>query len=150
MQIVFYSLSTFNTLYEIWLLNTRYESLHSIRNSNIIRKFCNFLFICYIFPCSMFVAAQFWGVYSINRKLIFPKLMAQLIPAWQNHAVHTLPTLAAIVENFFNPHFYPSSILPIGLIPFSTSIFYTIWSVSSFIQFCFYFYSFLNLFIFFC
>ena len=34
-----------------------------------------------------FVSATFWGIYSVDRELIFPKVYDELIPPWLNHAL---------------------------------------------------------------
>lgn len=47
-----------------------------------------------------FVSSTFWGIYAVDRELIFPQELDSFFPVWLNHAVHTLPTAAVFIELF--------------------------------------------------
>ncbi|XP_068706825.1 androgen-induced gene 1 protein-like [Montipora foliosa] len=52
---------------------------------NRLIKLRDVLFASLAFPLSAFVAAIFWGIYMVDRNLIFPKQMDKIIPPWLNH-----------------------------------------------------------------
>lgn len=54
---------------------------------------------------------QFWGIYLVNRDLIFPNILDEVVPSWHNHILHTLPLIAAIADNLTAPHVYNKSFL---------------------------------------
>jgi hypothetical protein len=54
-------------------------------------KFLNYSFVSAIFSIGSLVTIIFWGLFFINRELIWPKKLELLIPPWRNHVVHTMP-----------------------------------------------------------
>ncbi|KAJ8945887.1 hypothetical protein NQ318_002728 [Aromia moschata] len=56
------------------------------------------LFNALLFPCTLLVATVFWGIWHIDRELIFPKIIDEFFPTWLNHAVHTFIVVPLIVE----------------------------------------------------
>ena len=42
-------------------------------------------FFALTFPIALFVGAVFWGLYAVNRELIFPKTHDQYVPRWSTH-----------------------------------------------------------------
>ncbi|KAK3749275.1 hypothetical protein QZH41_016054 [Actinostola sp. cb2023] len=65
------------------------------------------LFASIVFPIGVFVAVTFWGIYAIDRELIFPTFLDSVIPNWINHALHTWCAVAVILESAINCHVYP-------------------------------------------
>lgn len=63
-----------------------------------------------VFPIGLLVVLSFWSIYFIDRELVYPKEVDKIIPAWQNHAMHTLPLIGCLIENYFNYHKYPKMI----------------------------------------
>ena len=55
-----------------------------------------------------FVTSTFWGLWHINRELIFPKALDSFFPNWLNHNIHTTPGIGVLVEMFFTRHEHPS------------------------------------------
>lgn len=51
---------------------------------------------------------MFWGLYSINRELIFPKKVEEILPGWVNHSLHTSILVYAVLELLTSYH-KPSS-----------------------------------------
>lgn len=49
----------------------------------------------------------FWGLYAVDRELIFPASMDAWFPGWLNHLMHTLPFFASIIEIVVTNHVYP-------------------------------------------
>ena len=50
------------------------------------------------------VTTSFWGLYIVNRNLVMSKGALALYPMWKNHLLHTLPTVAVIVDNLLIDH----------------------------------------------
>lgn len=50
---------------------------------------------------------MFWGLYAIDRELIFPKSLDEFIPGWQNHVMHTLPIIGALLDAYLVHHSFP-------------------------------------------
>lgn len=59
---------------------------------------------------------KFWGLYAVDRDLIYSKKHEQVIPPLQNHLLHTLPIFTALFDNYFNRHVYNKSFIR-GCIP---------------------------------
>ena len=66
---------------------------------------------------------MFWGIFFINRDYIYPQVIEEVIPNWQNHINHTLPIFGVIIESFMAEHHYEKSFIkkniPIVLFGFS-------------------------------
>ena len=66
--------------------------------------------------CVQFVGLSFWGIYLVNRELIFPQRLDAFIPTYHNHMVHTMPFVFVVVENFIVEHKHHPSFIK-GVIP---------------------------------
>ena len=75
-----------------------------------LRDFSNKIFISFVSPFGMLVPTSFWAIYFIDRSLIYPKILDTIIPSWENHILHTLPLIAALIQSFISKHKYPSFI----------------------------------------
>ncbi|KAI5755754.1 uncharacterized protein LOC103525018 isoform X1 [Diaphorina citri] len=62
------------------------------------RRFLEKSFLSVVFPLSLFVCNTFWYVYHTNRDMIYPKDLEELVPAWYNHTMHTLPVLIVFLH----------------------------------------------------
>ncbi|KAG0710304.1 Androgen-induced 1 protein [Chionoecetes opilio] len=60
-----------------------------------------------VVPLGVFVPLVFWGLYAVDRNLIFPASMDAWFPTWLNHLMHTLPLFAALLEIVTVNHVYP-------------------------------------------
>ena len=49
----------------------------------------DFLFASLAFPIGMFVGLAFWGLYAVDRELVYPTALDKIVPHWVNHALHT-------------------------------------------------------------
>ena len=56
--------------------------------------------------CSQFVSSMFWGLYMIDRELVFPRAMDVIMPSWTNHSTHTIIIVALVVEMRIARHRY--------------------------------------------
>uniref|UniRef100_K1PJH1 Androgen-induced protein 1 n=1 Tax=Magallana gigas TaxID=29159 RepID=K1PJH1_MAGGI len=61
-----------------------------------------------VFPLGMFVVLTFWGIYAIDRELVYPKALDKVIPSWLNHIMHTTILPFLLVDKFLVYHQYPS------------------------------------------
>jgi hypothetical protein len=46
---------------------------------------------------------MYWCLYAIDRELIFPKVMDQVIPWWYNQSVHVNVILIMLAETVMTP-----------------------------------------------
>uniref|UniRef100_A0A8D8M7U1 Androgen-dependent TFPI-regulating protein n=1 Tax=Cacopsylla melanoneura TaxID=428564 RepID=A0A8D8M7U1_9HEMI len=73
-------------------------------------------FLSLVFPLTLFVCNTFWYVFHNTRDLIYPKIVADLIPNWYNHTVHTVPVVIVFLHLILVEH-------KTSPIPMSTSVF---------------------------
>ncbi|KAB0793341.1 hypothetical protein PPYR_12961 [Photinus pyralis] len=73
-----------------------------------IRKLRDTIMAGIAFPMALFVSLMFWGIYAIDRELIFPRALESQHSSWLNHAVHTSPMVFVIVQMYASYHAYPS------------------------------------------
>lgn len=86
----------------------------------LIRRARDYLFAALAFPLAANVTIVFWTLYSIDRELVFPRVMDPIYPWWLNHILHTNVFLFIIVELFISHHKYP--IRKVSLTILSSSI----------------------------
>ena len=116
LQAVFFTLCALNAL--LGLFNYK---------KTILSKIVNFFYTTLAFPVAMIVVTVFWGLYFIDRSLIFPQYMELVLPFWKNHIMHTLPVLTALLENFLTKHRYHENFIR-GFTPlFLFALAYIIW-----------------------
>ncbi|VEN50955.1 unnamed protein product [Callosobruchus maculatus] len=74
----------------------------------------------------MFVGLSFWGIYMLDRELIFPRAISPYFPSWLNHLMHTHIMVTILIEMCLSCCRYPSRKL--GLTILSTvMVSYLIW-----------------------
>ena len=73
------------------------------------------------------VTIIFWTLFLVNRDLIFPKIIEEIIPIWQNHIMHTMPLVSVFVECFLREHFYEKSMINAMLPLVLFGVAYVIW-----------------------
>ena len=76
-------------------------------------KFCllrlrDRLFTSLAFPLSMFVGLTFWGLYAIDRELVFPRALDPYFPQWLNHVMHTNIMVCSLIEMCTSYRPYPT------------------------------------------
>lgn len=79
------------------------------KKSSAVERFCNGMYTSIIFPIGAIVSILFWGVYAVDRNLIYPKVIELAIPSYQNHLVHTLPLFGALLDSAVTHHHYNKS-----------------------------------------
>ncbi|GFO04374.1 Androgen-induced protein 1 [Plakobranchus ocellatus] len=60
------------------------------------------------FPVGMFVVFTFWALYALDRELVYPEVLDELIPSWLNHSLHTAVFPFLIIDKILIHHKYPS------------------------------------------
>jgi len=81
----------------------------TLRNAAIFRSSGTFIYASVVFPIGIFVVVTFWGLYAVDRELVFPAALdASYIPPWLNHVMHTTVLLFLVLEKFLVYHDYPS------------------------------------------
>jgi len=78
-----------------------------------IRRFKDFIYATICLPCCFAVFISFWAVYFIDRELVHPAYLDEILPQWANHLFHT-SILIIVFEVYFNHLSYPPR--TIGLI----------------------------------
>lgn len=68
----------------------------------------DFVFTTIAFPLAILVSVVFWGIYTIDRELIYPVVLDSIIPRFVNHILHTACCLLMIIEAFIVHHEYPA------------------------------------------
>jgi hypothetical protein len=49
----------------------------------------------------------FWGLYAVNRELVFPRILDDYFPGWLNHVMHTHIVGFAALEMAITCRKYP-------------------------------------------
>lgn len=55
-----------------------------------------------------FVCITFWLMFTIDREMVYPKIIDTYIPFWQNHGMHTTILPLVLLELFTTRHKFPS------------------------------------------
>jgi hypothetical protein len=73
----------------------------------LIRKFKDYFFAAFAFPVAFNVGITFWGLYAVDRELVFPKAIDAFFPNWLNHIMHTNIMVFIVLELFTSFRLYP-------------------------------------------
>lgn len=79
-----------------------------LKDRPLIRKIKDFFFTTFAFPLAMNVSIQFWVMYNIDRRTVFPEEVDSFFPSWLNHIEHSLIALFIMVELIVLHREYPS------------------------------------------
>ncbi|XP_030625604.1 androgen dependent TFPI regulating protein 1 [Chanos chanos] len=117
MQTVFFGVCVLTDLIHVVLPNKKTRSGLPL----LLTKIRDVFFTVLAFPVGTFVFLSFWSIYAYDRELVFPKFLDDIIPAWLNHALHTVILPLVLVQTYLQQHKYPSCINGIlGLALFSS------------------------------
>ncbi|KAJ1201681.1 hypothetical protein NDU88_005487, partial [Pleurodeles waltl] len=100
------------------LLADLLRPIGKLRGVKFITSCRDLLFSVLAFPVAMFVFTSFWGLYTYNRELVYPKGIDEFIPLWLNHAMHTAILPLTLLESFAIPHHYLPKKSGLGLLGF--------------------------------
>ncbi|XP_060522234.1 androgen-induced gene 1 protein-like [Cylas formicarius] len=78
------------------------------KKTPLVRKIKDIMLPSLAFPLSMFVGLTFWGLYALDRELIFPKVLDDYFPNWLNHVMHTNIMIFTLLELVTSYRTYPS------------------------------------------
>jgi len=68
----------------------------------------NYLFTVLVAPMALVVTIVFWSFWFVDRELIFPAVMDQVLPSWVNHSLHTTTSIIVLIEMYLTFHKYPA------------------------------------------
>lgn len=71
---------------------------------------------------------MFWGIYFIDREMVYPQELDKYIPSYLNHCWHTVPAIFIVLEAIIVFHRYPSKMLS-AVFVFVISTTYIVWIV---------------------
>ena len=94
-QLVFFSLQLLN-------------DITPCRYKKGLQKISSFLFTTLAFPVSALVTLTFWGLYAIDRRLVYPEVFDTFVPGYMNHFWHTTILLWVVCEIHFVFHEFPN------------------------------------------
>ncbi|XP_046395955.1 androgen-induced gene 1 protein-like [Ischnura elegans] len=117
------------TLYfAISLLNDIFGSNETNpKKKPVIRVLKDYLLASVAFPVSMFVCLSFWGIWMVDRELVFPRALDPYFPTWLNHVMHTNILVFSALDMFFCFRQYPTRAKGItGLLFFMAG--YLVWT----------------------
>ena len=83
----------------------------SKETSSMIQNIRDFLFSSIAFPIGSFVTMAFWGIYIVDRNLIFPPALDKWFPPITNHMMHTAPLVSQVIELLLTFHIQPKRII---------------------------------------
>nr|AEE63176.1 unknown [Dendroctonus ponderosae] len=89
LQIIFLLLAIVDEVLKLANISRIQSGIEKIRLS---------IFPSLVFPSGLIVACIFWGIWHIDRELIFPKTIDEFYPPWMNHALHTFIIFPLIIE----------------------------------------------------
>ena len=73
----------------------------------VLEKFRDHYLISIAWPMGTFVVLTFWAIYFIDRQLVYPEYLDEIIPAWHNHTYHTFVLLFLMAEMVLVYHRVP-------------------------------------------
>ncbi|XP_013110935.1 androgen-induced gene 1 protein isoform X2 [Stomoxys calcitrans] len=76
----------------------------------MVRKIKDYLMTTFAFPIALHVGITFWGLYAVDRELVFPKALDAVFPTWLNHIMHTNIVVFIVLEMFISFRAYPSRV----------------------------------------
>ncbi|KFM81087.1 Androgen-induced 1 protein, partial [Stegodyphus mimosarum] len=72
-----------------------------------LMRFRDKMYAGIVLPYGVFVVAVFWILYTIDRELIFPRVLDAIFPAWLNHVSHTVILPVLLLETYILKHRHP-------------------------------------------
>ncbi|XP_030751284.1 androgen-induced gene 1 protein-like [Sitophilus oryzae] len=116
-----------STFFTICFLNDIFGTNENFpKKIPFIRKLKDILLPALAFPISMFVGITFWGLYVIDRELVFPRAIDPYFPWWLNHLMHTNIVLFSITEMFTSYRKYPGRKIGFSIVT-TFMVTYLIW-----------------------
>lgn len=108
-----------------------------------LQKLADLVFTTMVLPLAIFIPVSFWGLYAIDRNLIYPEVFDEVIPQYINHFVHTAILLWALCEVYLFHHHFPGTKWAAAII-FTYSLAYSLWLVYLYVATNWWCYSFMR------
>lgn len=54
----------------------------AIKNLPFIRRFKDYMFASFAFPLALNVGVTFWGIWMVDRELVLPKVLDEILPRY--------------------------------------------------------------------
>jgi len=91
------------------LLNDFYGTSSLVKRERAyLQKVRDYMFGSLAFPLALFVFTTFWGLWAVNRELVFPVALDAFFPSWLNHILHSSIAVFTLIEMILVPKMYPS------------------------------------------
>ena len=81
---------------------------HFVSKKSSLVRVKDVMFASAAFPIGMFVGLVFWGLWAVDRELIFSVKNDPYFPSWLNHLMHTTVLPLQLGELVLCKHVYPS------------------------------------------
>ena len=108
-----------------------------------LRMISDWIFTTVVIPVTSIVITVFWGLYSIDRKLIYPEVFDIFVPAYMNHFWHTTILLWVLCEIYLVHHQHPSPAMAASSV-FMVGSAYIAWIVYIYVRTQFWVYPFMK------
>lgn len=103
LQTVFFGLSIVNDL-----IGTHVKPSDKGGKKCRLQNFLDTMLAGLVYPVGTFVVMTFWGIYVVDRELVYPRRLDGIIPQWLNHVMHTTVLPFLLIEKYLVYHEYPS------------------------------------------
>jgi len=98
-QVLYWGICLFNDMH-----GSNIGPKGSQQKRQILQKVRDALFTSIAWPIGTFVVLTFWALYAIDRELVFPTVLDDIIPSWLNHVMHTTPLVFLLIERIMVYH----------------------------------------------
>lgn len=72
-----------------------------------IERIRDYLYASLAFPVATFISVMFWSLYFIDRELIYPKFLDEVVPPFTNLVQHLFISFWIVVDGVLTCHRYP-------------------------------------------
>ncbi|XP_037085585.1 androgen-induced gene 1 protein-like [Pollicipes pollicipes] len=107
-QLIYYFIALLN---DVLGTNTFVE-----RDVSKLQRVRDVFFTSIAFPIGLLVSVMFWGLFVVDRELVFPAILDPHYPWLLNHGVHTMPLVLGVLELMTERHNYAANRLSISLL----------------------------------
>lgn len=74
-----------------------------------LQRLSHLIFTTVALPMATLVTFIFWGLYAVDRKLIYPEVYDKVVPSYMNHFWHTTILVWVLCEVYLVHHHFPST-----------------------------------------
>lgn len=98
----------------------------AVKNLPLIRRAKDYFFAAFAFPLAFQVGLIFWALMFVDRELVLPKQLDEILPSWLNHVMHTNIMFFIVIELLSTFRAYPARRIGVlSLVAFSAA--YMVW-----------------------